>query len=352
MSELPLVSIVIPCRNEEVFIGRCLDSILANDYPTDRLEVLVIDGLSTDRTREIVARYVERYAFIKLLTNPRKVTSAALNLGIKHANGDLIMWMSAHATYNEGYISSCVKALERYDADNVGGITLSLPRNWSRIGKAIAATFSHPLGSGNARYRMQVAEPTWVDTVFGGCYRREVFQRIGLFNEKLVRSQDVEFNVRLQKAGGRILLVPEAVAYYYIRSDLLSFVRHNWLNGMWAVLPLAYSNVVPVSWRHLVPLGLVSSVLVTGALGALFPPVRWFFSGIVGAYIMATLAGSAGIAWRRRDPWMLLLMPIAFASLHLPYGFGSLWGLLQTLWLLTTGKASRGGAGGVAEASH
>ena len=110
-------------------------------------------------------------------------------------------------------------------------------------------------------FRVHTDEPKWVDTVFGGCYRREVFDRVGLFNENLVRGQDMEFNLRLKKAGGKTLLVPDIVSYYYARSDIKSFWKHNFTNGVWAILPFLYSPIMPVSWRHLVPLIFVTAFL-------------------------------------------------------------------------------------------
>lgn len=349
---VPFVSVVIPCRNEERFIGLCLESVLAGDYPPDRYEVLVVDGMSSDNTRNIVAKYIRSAPRVVLIDNPRKVTPAALNIGITHAQGEIILRMDAHATYDKSYISRCVEALERYNADNVGGLVISRPRKVGRIGDAIVATFNHPFGAGAARYRTGTSKPVKVDTVFGGCYPRRVFDKVGLFNENLMRGQDIEFNLRLKQAGGCTILIPNAVAYYYMRSDLWSFVKHNWTNGIWAILPFAYSNVIPVSWRHLAPLGLVSSLIITATLGILSPASRWLFSGISGVYVMAVLLASTGIAWRTRDPWKLLLIPAAFACLHLPYGFGSLFGLFQTIWLLATGRARRGGPSPVAETSH
>jgi succinoglycan biosynthesis protein ExoA len=164
--------------------------------------------------------------------------------------------------------------------------------------------------------------------VFGGCWRREVFERIGFFNERLERSQDIEFNLRLRRAGGSILLAPGMECHYYARAALLPFLRHNWINGVWAVLPFAYTQGIPVSWRHLVPLGFV------GALGLALlasPKLPWLPALIFAPYLAAGLAVSTITAWRLRRPSLALLLPIAFASLHFPYGAGSLWGILRLI---------------------
>ena len=358
---LPFVSIIIPCRNEEKFIGKCLDSIIAQDYPKDRLEVLVVDGMSEDGTREIVERYTDMSLrarslachceqseaisardklrnlgiatslpalamTLKLLDNPKKVTPCALNIGIKNAKGEIILWMSAHSRYEKDYISKCVKYLKEYDADNVGGVMITLPRDNAFIGKAIATVLSHPFGVGNSVFRTGAKEPKWVDTVFGGCYKKEVFEKIGLFNENLINSQDIEFNLRLKKAGGKILLHPDIVSYYYTRSDFKSFCKNNFRNGLWAILPFKFTKIIPVSLRHLVPLIFVLGLFGTGILSFFFLPLRWFFLDIMGLYALTNLYFSLKVALKKKSIKYLFVTPILFTCLHLGYGLGSVWG--------------------------
>ena len=162
---MKLVSIIIPCRNEEKFISKCLDSIVAQDYPKDKLEVLVIDGMSKDRTRQIVNEYSKKHSFIKILENPKRITPCALNIGIKNAKGGTIMRMDAHTTYEKNYVSKCIKYLKEYNADNVGGIWKIVPRQDTLVGKAITFSLSHPFGIGNAYYRYVSKDLRWVDTV-------------------------------------------------------------------------------------------------------------------------------------------------------------------------------------------
>ena len=325
-----MVSIVIPCRNEMSFIGKCLDSILSNDFPKDRLEVLVIDGMSQDGTRAIAKTYAQRHPFIKLLDNQKRVTPAALNVGISHAKGQIIMRMDAHATYDHEYISRCVKALEEHKVDNVGGIWRIVPRQDNLVAKAVARSLSHQFGIGSAHYRNTTSrEPRLVDTVPYFCCPKEVFQRVGTFNEHLVRGQDMEFSLRLRNAGGHTLLVPDIISHYYARTDLKSFLKHNWTNGVWAILPFLYSPVMPVSWRHLVPLALVLALMGAAATALLNPLGLFAFALVAGAYGAATLTAAAQVAVQERDLRYLALMPLTFAGLHLPYGLGSLWGLAR-----------------------
>lgn len=321
-----LVSIIIPCRNEEKFIGRCLDSIIKQDYPKDKLEVLVIDGMSEDRTREIIEKLKTQNLKLKirLLDNPRRITPCALNIGIKNAKGDLIIRMDAHATYGKDYISKCVKYLNEYNADNAGGIIKTLPGKNTLIAKAIALCLSHPFGTGGSYFRVGSKEPKWVDTVFGGCYKREVFERIGLFNENLKRSQDMEFNLRLKKAGGKILLVPDIISYYYPKSNLKDFWKHNFEDGVWAIYPLKFVKM-PFKLRHYIPLIFVLTL----------PLSIW-------PYFLLSLFFSFQIAHQEKNLKLFFLMPIAFFCRHLSYGIGSLVGLLKLLIPVYGDKKAKG----------
>lgn len=342
MSFLKFVSIIIPCRNEGKFIGMCLDSIIANDYPKDLMEVLVVDGMSIDGTRDILHKYAGQYPFIKFLDNPKQITPAALNIGIAAAKGEIIMRMDAHTTYEKDYISKCVLALDEQKADNVGGIWKTIPRDNTRVGMAIVSSLSHPFGTGNAYYRLQSSkQPRQVDTVPFFCCRRKVFESLGLFNESLARGQDMEFSLRLKRAGYRTVLIPNIISCYYARSDMKSFWKHNFQNGVWAILPFLYSDVVPVALRHLVPMGFVLALIVTLLTAVLWPPGVWLFSALAGSYLLACLSASFHVAWRERDVRLAFLMPMVFGSLHLGYGFGSVWGLMKALVYWVTGKTVR-----------
>ena len=327
----PYVSIIIPCRNEAKFIGKALDSIIANDYPKDRLEVLVVDGMSEDDTKEVIERYTKQYSFIRLFNNSEKITPAALNIGIKHAKGEIIIRMDAHATYEKDYISKCVKYLGEYGADNVGGIMKTIPRNNTFIDKVIVLTLSHRFGVGGSIFRTGSKEPKLVDTVFGGCYKREVFDKIGLFNEDLVRTQDMEFNLRLKRAGGKILLHPEIVSYYYTQSNFNGFSYNNFRNGFWATYPLKFVKHMPVSWRHLVPLVFVSSLIASAALSVFSQIFLWLFLFTLGSYTLTNVYFSIKISAKENDFRYLFVMPLMFASLHIGYGLGSLLGSLKVI---------------------
>jgi glycosyltransferase involved in cell wall biosynthesis len=328
-NNLPFVSVVIPCRNEEKFIAKCLDLLMLQDYPEQRMEIIVIDGMSIDKTREIIVDYCKKFLFIKLLDNSKKFTPFAMNIGIKNAKGDFIIFMGAHAEYALDYVSRCVTAAEKSNADNVGGIA-KISSCQGLPAKAIAGVLSSPFGAGDARYKTLLPkEPIETDTVFGGCYKKEVFSKIGLFDERMIRSQDLELNLRLKKAGGKILLVPGIVSYYYPRADLIYFARHNFDDGFWVIYPLKF-KVRAFMWRHLIPLIFVVSLFLSLMVGFLIQSLFWLpFLALIVGYLSLSLVFSAQIALKERSTILFLTMLFVFFIRHFFFGLGSLWALVK-----------------------
>lgn len=200
-----MLSVICPIYNEEKYIGACIESILSQDYPQDDLEVIFADGMSTDNTRKIVASYTAKYPWIKLIDNPDRIVPPALNKAIDVAKGDVIMRLDAHAEYPGNYFSELTKQLKLLNADNVGGVCITLPTNNSATAKAIACVLSSKFGMGDSSFRVGAKNITLADTVPFGCWPRSVFERIGNFDLDLVRNQDDEFNGRITKAGGRFI---------------------------------------------------------------------------------------------------------------------------------------------------
>lgn len=325
MSESPFVSIVIPCRNEAAFIASCLDSVIANDYDPARLEVLVVDGASDDGTQDIVGEYAARDSRVHLLHNPRRITPAALNTGIRAAAGEVIIRMDAHNAYPASYISSLVEWLQRSGADNVGGIWITRSTTDSPIARAIAIGLSHPFGVGNSYFRIGSAEPRWVDNVPFGCYRRAVFDRIGLFDEDLVRNQDDELNLRLVRAGGRILLVPSIVSYYHARGTLGKLARMNYQYGFFKPLVIRKIGAV-MTVRQVVPATFVLSLVASALLAPFSTAAMAAFWTIAIAYLLASLVAAALVAsGNGLRPAAALL--VVFPVMHVAYGVGFLRGV-------------------------
>ena len=325
----PFVSIVVPCRNEARYIRPLLDSILTNEYPRDRLEVLIVDGMSDDGTRAVIAAYARRHPMIRLLDNPKRITPCALNLGISQARGTIIMRMDAHTDFPSNYIADLVEWLEATGADNVGGAWVTLPGDATVAARAIALALAHPFGIGNARYRLGTNEQRDVDTVPFGCFRREVFERIGLFDEELVRNQDDEFNFRLRRAGGRVLLVPGVVSSYYARRSLGQAGRMFYQYGYFKPLvALKVGKVMTV--RQLVPAAFVLGGLLTGLAAPWVASARTLGALIFGSYVTLDIVCAVALG-RRNGVRVGLAVATIFPVLHVCYGVGFLRGALALL---------------------
>lgn len=331
----PFVTLIIVVRNEIEYIERSLESLLNQTYPNKFTEIIVVDGMSTDGTKEWLTQKVGELQAndigARLLDNTKHILASGWNIGIKHAKSDLIIRIDAHSALGSDYVEKCVKYLEEFNADLVGGVYNTIPTNDTIIGKGIVCVLTHSFGIGNAHYRLGPKEPRWVDSVPFFCCKKEVFERIGLFNEKLARGQDMEFNKRLRRAGLKILLAPDIVGHYYARSDFKRFIKHSFVNGMWAILPLKYTNVNPVSLRHYIPLVFVLSLMVLGLLSFSCPFIFVAFLLIVVLYPLSNFYFSIQIASREKKMKLLPLLPIIFFSLHLSYGLGSLCALVECL---------------------
>jgi cellulose synthase/poly-beta-1,6-N-acetylglucosamine synthase-like glycosyltransferase len=318
----PFVSILIPVRNEERYIERCLYSVARQDYARERIEVIVIDGMSDDATRAIVTRFAHESTLdLRLIDNPRLRPAAAMNAGIAAARGGVIVRLDGHAAFAPDYVRRCVDALDAHDADCAGGVLDSEGDTF--VGGAIAVAMSSSFGVGGAAFRAGGPAGA-VDTVAFGAYRRDVFDRIGLFAEDIVAGEDDEFNYRLRDAGGVIVLVPEARATYTVRGGLGPLWRQYFAYGQ-AKPQVLGRHPYQAQARQLVPAVFVSA-LGYAALRGLFG--RWeAFKLLATVYAGAATLASLVLAVRRR--WRHLpLLPAVFACLHVSYGLGFLVGIV------------------------
>lgn len=315
---LPIVTLVVAMRNEEQHVARCVSSLLAQDYPEDRLEVLFMDGGSTDRTRDIVHELIAKRDGFALVDNPGKIQSIAWNLGIERARGDLVGIVSGHSELARDYVSVAVETLLRTGADLVGGPARA--ESETVVGEAIALAMSTPFGVGGAEFRY-ATEENEVDTVFMGVCKRELYERIGGFDAEMVRNQDDELSYRLLEMGGRIVCNPAIRSVYRNRATLRSLWKQYFDYGRWKVRVMQ-KHRDQMRPRHFVPPLFVTTLGVS----ALLPPV---FAGISGVYSATTMAMSVMIAARSRRLDVLPYLPAAFAILHVGYGAGFLRGLHQ-----------------------
>lgn len=319
---LPLVSVIVPCRNEEAFIRPCLERILASTYPLDRLEILVADGRSDDATRAIVTELAARHPHLRLLDNPLRITPAALNIAIRAARGEIIVRMDAHAYFPPDYIARLVAALEETGADVVGGAIDTRPANATATAQAIALAMRHPFGVGNSSFRIGTAGRRQVDHVpFFACHRA-LFDRVGHFDEELVRNQDGEFSSRVCRQGGRIVLIPEARAEYFARDSLGKLARMFFQYGYYKVLT-AHKVGRVMTVRQVVPPAFLLA-LVTSAITAIWLPVSgYFFLGLLAAYAAAVSAASLHAA-RGRAALSTAVLFAVFPIMHFGHGIGQL----------------------------
>jgi len=295
------------------------------------MEVLVIDGLSDDGTRKEVERIAADHPSVRLVDNPKRTTPAALNVGIHQAKGDVLIRMDAHATYPSDYISRLVDWQRITEADNVGGIRIAVAADRTPMATAIACGVSHPFGIGTSNYQIGLTEPKWVDTVWGGCFKKELFETIGLFDEQFIRNQDDEFNHRLIAKGGRVLLVPDVHAFYVARNSLFKLWRMYYQYGYFKPLT-AHKLGRVMTIRQLAPAAMVMVGALSLALALCFPKSLFLFLGLALTYLIASLA--LGVQIGGKKGWLCgLWMPVVFPTIHLSYGIGFLQGAL-TFWFL------------------
>jgi succinoglycan biosynthesis protein ExoA len=238
--------------------------------------------------------------------------------------------MDAHTTYAKDYVRQCVQGLVRTGADSVGGPCITVPSENTTFGRAFAIALSHPFGVGNAHYKIGIQVPVEVDAVPFGCMWRTRMLAVGPYDERLSRSEDIDFTTRLRRMGGRTLLLPEIRSYYHARSRIGPFARHSLSNGFWNSFPLAFGVLVG-SWRHYIPLLFLLSLLIPLTIRLWWPPARWGTIAVAVLYGIAAVAAGAQAAWKAKDWGMLFVLPPTFALLHLLYGAGTLWGLIRAI---------------------
>ena len=326
------ISILIPVYNEEKFISACLDSVMANDFTDLDYEIFVIDGLSTDNTRSIVEHYAEKYPSIKLLDNLDRTVPYALNLGIKQSSGSYIVRLDAHAEYPTDYFQLLILWHQSIpEADNIGGLCETDVLKKGPTSKAIALVMSDRFGVGNSVFRTGIDRVKEVDTVPFGCFKRSVFERYGLFDIRLSRNQDIEFNKRLVNNGGKIFLVPEIVCKYYARDNYPSFAFNRFKTGMWIIKTAYFTRTTSsLSVRHFVPLVFVVSLILPSCLSTLLPALG-YVSLLSLAMYMTVFSWRSVVLVAQDSRTSTLNVFIAFLTLHIAYGLGSVCGLFSVV---------------------
>jgi succinoglycan biosynthesis protein ExoA len=320
MGRLPLVTVAMPCFNEKDYIEQCLRSVMAQDYPRDRMEILVADGRSRDRTREIVSRLAEEDRRIRLIDNPERLQAAGMNHAIRAARGEVIVRMDVHCEYAPDYVSACVRVLARTGADNVGGA--QRPRARTAFQRALCAALQSPLGMGGARYR-RADEEGEVDTVFLGAFRRRVFEDMGLYDPEAFTNEDAELNQRIIEAGGRVYLSREVVVHYYPRTSLRALARQYYRYGLGRARTIRRRGL-PLTVRPLLPF-----LMVVGNAGLLATaPLHPFAPLALGTYAVATGVEAVRVG-RKLGLAAIPRVWAIFPTMHVAHGVGVAVGLVR-----------------------
>jgi len=325
---MPKISVIIPILNEEKYIAKCLDSIVDSDFDKNDMEVLLVDGGSEDKTLDIIKEYQKKYPFFKLLYNSKKIVPTAMNIGIKNAKGEYIIRLDAHSFYPKDYFSKLIYWHKKLNADNVGAVWITDVLNKTNTSIAIKNVLSDKIGVGGTKFRIGADKIKEVDTVPFGCYKKEVFEKIGLYDERLVRNQDIELNKRLKKAGGKIYLVPEIRCTYFARETFKDLAKNNFNNGLWNILTTYYTGTLSsLSFRHFVPMFFVLSLIIFG-FSAFFNEInKIIFFTILILYLSIISIRSFQI--KRNTTFFHQFL--AFLVLHFSYGVGSIVGIFRVL---------------------
>ena len=323
--DYPKVSIIVPMRNEEKFVGKLLDSILENDYPHDKLEILTVDGISEDNTREVVEKYAREHKFIRLLSNPKRTTPFAMNIGIQNATGDVSMIINAHSVIEKDFIANNIACLKETGADAVGGALNTVNVESTLVARAIPLAADSIFGSGGRRYRSGATEGWVKDTLPYCAYPKRTFERFGYIDEELIRDQDEEFNYRILKGGGRIYFSPKIRSHLQLRPSLRKLWRQHFQYGYFKVR-VAQKVGAALTWRQLIPSLFVSSLFVTGVLAFFNMYALFLLCTIAGLYLIGNLGSSFLIAVRH-GILLILVLPVCYLALHFSYGLGFLAGI-------------------------
>ena len=322
------LSVICPIYNEEKYIAQFLASLLKQDYPKDDLEIILVDGMSKDGTRDIVAGYTQKYPFIRLIDNPDKIVPYAMNRGIGAAKGDIIMRLDAHASYQPDYFSVLVNGLKRLKAENVGTVCKTDVLHKTPKTLAIREVLGNKFGVGNSTFRTGIDHEQEVETVPFGCWPKEVFEKYGKYDVRLVRNQDIELNKRIIRGGGHIYILPDTYCTYLARETYHALAKNNYGNGKWNILTVYYTMLFSsLSIRHFIPLAFVSSLIVPALLSLLWWPFILISIATFLAYTGLIGVISAKLAISKRLNFLYLVA--TFFVLHLSYGWGSLMGILK-----------------------
>ncbi len=321
---MKIVSIIIPVYNEEKYLTDVFLSLENQDYPQEFTETIFVDGNSQDKSIEILNEYSQNKKNVYIFSNPKKIVPISMNIGIKNAKGEYVIRLDSHAKYNKDYISKCVETLEKTGADNVGGAIRLIGD--TAVQKAIKLATTCSFGIGNSGFHFENYQG-YVDTVYLGAYKKDIFEKIGLYDEELVRNQDDELNYRLTKSGGKIFMSQEIVSYYYPRPSLKKLWTQYYEYGYWKVRVIQ-KHKFPASIRHLVP-GLFVISIVMGTILSFYKGLGLIILvPLLLSYMPLLIYFSIKQSLKHKF-YNFFLVASVFLILHFSYGTGFIKGLFN-----------------------
>lgn len=320
------ISIICPIFNEEKYIENCIKSIINQDFSLEEIELILVDGISNDSTRNIIQKYIQKYSFIRLLDNPERSVSYALNIGIKNSKGNYIARIDAHAVFPKNYLSTLYKYSQDLDADNIGCLINTLPANSSTQAEAISFALSSSFGMGSSLFRVGTNKIQEVDTVPFGFFKKDIFEKIGLFDTDLIRNQDDEFNGRIIKSGGKIFLIPEISIDYYPRDSLKKTYNMFYQYGLYK--PLVNKKLgSPATIRQFFPLLFVIGLFVGFLLSLTHQLFFIFYLIAILLYLSLSVFFSFKSYKKFKKISLFIYQPITYFIIHYAYGWGYLTGI-------------------------
>ena len=329
------ISIIIAMRNEEKYIAQCIDSLLNSNYDKEKMEIIIIDSMSEDGSKEIVEQYMIKHENIKCYSNINIYTPFAFNIGIRNAMGTYIFIVSAHSKYDKDYFSVLTKYAIKLKADTIGAVSKTGVINNTTKANSIKSVLSNKFGVGNSYFRTGTDKIIEVDAI-SGCYHRDVFKKYGLYNEKLIRNQDIELNKRIKNGGGKLYLIPYTSYTYFVRETFSLLSKNNYSNGLWNMLTAYYTKTfTSLSLRHFIPLLFVLSLVFPLLVLIFIPKAIWISILSLGSYLVLVIIISLKLKNKKNSFHYIF---ISFFVLHLSYGIGSLVGIFSVLKQIIKGE--------------
>lgn len=332
MSELPFVSIIIPCYNEEATIHKLLEALRVQTYPLAQMEVVISDGFSTDGTRDVIAGFKKQNTdlSVRVVDNKAKTIPSGVNQAIRESSGEILIRLDAHSMPIPEYVARCVEAHQAGKGDNVGGVWEIRPGADTWVAESVSFAAAHPLGVGDAMYRLN-AKAGAVDTVPFGSFRRELIQKIGAFDESLLANEDYEFNTRVREAGGTVWLDPAIRSVYFSRSTFGKLAGQYWRYGFWKFKMLKrYPHTL--RWRQALPPVFVLALLTLIVLSLGLAVARVLL--VLQLFVYFFVLGLAGLrlAMKTRKGFLFWGLPFAIATMHIAWGMGFLWSGISSMF--------------------